>query len=78
MVASLAESLLGGSEFLSVAVPEVKQPSLPGGLMGGSFGSGADAQFIYLATVSDPDAYRQEVLGMITTAQRDMLALVKQ
>jgi len=78
VVASLAESLLGGSEFLSVAVPEVKQPSLLGGLMGGSFGSGADAQFIYLATVSDPDAYRQEVLGMITTAQRDMLALVKQ
>jgi hypothetical protein len=77
VVVSLAESLLGGSEFFSVAVPEVKEKSLLSGLMGGGFGSGADAQFTYLATVSDPAAYREEVVGMIGAAQRDMLALVK-
>ena len=31
----------------------------------------------YTATVSDPAAYRADVLGMVKVAQRDMLAQVK-
>lgn len=78
VVVSLGEPLLGGTEFFSVTEPDIKKPTLLSGLLGGGFGSGADAQFIFVATVSDPMAYRAEVVGMAKLAQRDMLALVKQ
>ena len=52
--------------------------SLAGGtLMGISGGSGADAQFTFTATITDPAAYRAEVVGMVKAAQRDMLSLLK-
>lgn len=78
VVVSLGEALLGGTEFFSVTEPDIKKPTLLSGLLGGGFGSGADAQFNFVATVSDPVAYRAEVVGMAKLAQRDMLALVKQ
>lgn len=77
VVVSLAEPLLGGTDFFAVTEPDVKKPSLLSGLLGGSFG-GADVQFIYVASVSDAAAYKAEVVGMAKLAQRDMLALVKQ
>jgi hypothetical protein len=77
VVVSLDEPLLGGTDFFSVAEPEVKKSTLLTGLLGVGFGTGADAQFVYVATISDPAAYRAEVLGMATIAQREMLVLVK-
>jgi hypothetical protein len=78
VVVSLAESLSGGTDFFAVAQPDTKKNTLIGGLMGGGFGTGADMQFSFTATVSDPVAYRAEVVGMAKVAQRDMLSLVKQ
>lgn len=78
VVASLSESLLGGTDFFAVTEPDVKKPSLLGGLLGAGFGSGADAQFIFVASVADATAYRAEVVGMAKLAQQGMLALVKQ
>jgi hypothetical protein len=77
VVSTLAEPLLGGTDFFAVTEPEVKKSTLLGGLLGAGFGNGADVQFTYIATVSDPAAYQAEVLGMAKLAQRDMLALVK-
>ena len=76
VVVTLAESLSGGTDFISVAEPDTKQKSLLGGLMGG-LGGGADMQYTFNAKVSDPVAYRAEVVGMVKVAQRDMLTLVK-
>ncbi len=76
VVVTLSESLSGGTDFISVAEPDTKQKSLLGGLMGG-LGGGADMQYTFNAKVSDPVAYRAEVVGMVKVAQRDMLALVK-
>jgi hypothetical protein len=78
VVVSLAEPLLGGTDFFAVTEPEVKKPTLLTGLLGASFGNGADVQFTYIASISDSAAYKAEVLGMAKMAQRDMLALVKQ
>ncbi|MEI6736953.1 MAG: hypothetical protein WCL29_00575 [Pseudomonadota bacterium] len=78
VVVCLAEPILGGTDFFSVTAPETKKPSLLGGLLGGGFGTGADVQFTYIATVSDASAYRAEVVGMVKVAQRDMLTMVKQ
>ena len=77
VVVSLSEPLLGGTDFFAVTEPDVKKPTLLTGLLGASFGTGADVQFIYIASVSDAPAYKAEVLGMAKMAQRDMLALVK-
>jgi hypothetical protein len=77
-VVSLGESLLGGTDFFAVTEPDVKKPTLLSAMLGGGFGNGADVQFTFIATVSDPAAYKAEVLGMAKLAQRDMLALVKQ
>jgi hypothetical protein len=77
VVVSLTQSLSGGTDFFAVAQPDTKKNSLIGGLMGGGFGTGADVQFSYTATVSDPAAYRADVVGMVKVAQRDMLTLVK-
>jgi hypothetical protein len=77
VVVTLAEPLLGGTDFFAVTEPEVKKPTLLGGLLGAGFGNGADVQFTYIATVSDPATYQAEVLAMARLAQRDMLALVK-
>lgn len=76
VVVTLSESLSGGTDFISVAEPDTKQKSLIGGLMGG-LGGGADMQYTFNAKVSDPVAYRAEVVGMVKVAQRDMLTLVK-
>ncbi len=78
VVVSLAEPLLGGTDMFSVTEPEVKKSTLLTGLLGAGFGNGADAQFVFIATIADPAAYRAEVLGMVKMAQRDMLVLVKQ
>ena len=43
----------------------------------GGLGGGADMQYTFNAKVSDPVAYRAEVVGMVKVAQRDMLTLVK-
>jgi hypothetical protein len=76
VVVSFSEPLLGGTDFLTITVPETKKPSLLGGLLGGAIG-GADVQFIYTASINDPVAYRAEVVSMVKAAQHDMLALVK-
>lgn len=76
VVVSFSEPLLGGTDFFTVTVPETKKPSLLGGLLGGTIG-GADVQFIYTASISDPAAYKAEVVSMVKAAQRDMLTLVK-
>jgi hypothetical protein len=78
VVVSLGEALLGGTDMFSVTEPEVKKSTLLSGLLGAGFGTGADAQFIFVATIADPAAYRAEVLGMVKMAQRDMLVMVKQ
>jgi hypothetical protein len=77
VVVSLGEPLLGGTDFFAVTAPAVKKPTLLSGLMGAGFGNGADVQFTFIASVSDPAAYRAEVVGMAKMVQRDMLALVK-
>ncbi len=76
VVVSLGEPLLGGTDFFTVNKPDTKKSSLLGSLMG-SGGNGADAQFIFTASVSDAAAYRAEVVGMATVAQQSMLAQVK-
>ena len=75
----LSESLAGGTDFFAIATPEAKsKPALLGSFLGAGPGTGADAQFTFTATISDPAAYRTEVLSMVTAAQRSMLTLVKQ
>ena len=78
VVVTLGESLMGGTDFFSVTEPEVKKPTLLGGLLGSGFGNGADVQFTFIAVVSDAAAYRAEVVAMAKLAQQGMLALVKQ
>lgn len=78
VVVSLGEPLPGGTDFFAVTEPDVKKPTLLGGLLGGGFGNGADVQFTFIASVSDKAAYRAEVVGMAKMAQRDMLGLLKQ
>ena len=77
VVVTLGEALLGGTDFFSVTAPEAKKQSLLSGLLGSGFGNGADVQFTFIASISDPAAYRAEVVGMAKMAQRDMLALIK-
>ena len=79
VVVTLAESLAGGTDFFAV-----QEPSNPTGsgiakfLLGsGNFGKGADVQFNYIASISDPAAYHADVVAMVKVAQRDMLNLVK-
>jgi hypothetical protein len=69
VVVTLAEPIFGGTEFFETT---------SSGKKGSLFGGGADAQFTYTVTISKPEAYREEVTGMIKTAQKDMLTLVKQ
>jgi len=79
VVVTLEESLAGGTAFFAVTGGEKKADGLEKFLFGKALGgSGADAQFEFTATLSDPAAYRAEVVGMVTTAQRNMLTLVKQ
>lgn len=78
VVVTLGEPLLGGTDFFAVTEPEVKKPTLLGGLLGASFGNGADLQYTFIASVSDTAAYREEVVGMAKLAQQSMLSLVKQ
>ena len=75
VVVSLAEPILGGTDFFVLKGGEEKNSGLAGFL---GVRAGADVQFSFTATISDPAAYRAEVVGMATTAQRDMLTLVKQ
>jgi hypothetical protein len=78
VVVTFSESLAGGTDFFSIVEPEAKaKPGLFGALLGASLGTGADAQFIFTATISDQAAYKTEVVSMVKAAQRDMLALVK-
>lgn len=78
VVVSFSESLAGGTDFFTLLEPQAKQrPGLLGSLMGIGGGSGADAQFTFTATISDPVAYRAEVVGMVKAAQREMLNVLK-
>ncbi len=77
VVVTLMESIAGGTDFFAVDAPATKSGGLLGGLMGG-FGTGADAQFTFTASITDPVAYRTEVVTIVKQAQRDMLMLVKQ
>ncbi len=71
VVVTLAEPLLGGTGFLDV------QSSKEGkGFLG--LGGGADTQFFFTVSIGNPDAYREEVVGLIKDAQTSLLALVKQ
>ena len=74
VVVSLVAPLLGGTDFFALAGGEKKGGMAK--LLG--VGPGADAQFLYTATISDAAAYREEVVGMVKVAQRDMMGLVKQ
>ena len=79
VVVTLAESLAGGSDFFSLAGGEKKDGGVGSFLFGKVLGgTGADTQFEFTASISDPAAYRAEVVGMVKQAQRDMLVLVKQ
>ena len=77
VVVALASTIAGGASFFSIVEPETRSGLLIGGLLSG-FGSGADKQFIFTATVNDAASYRADVLGMLKAAQRDMLGMVKQ
>ncbi|MFA6203818.1 MAG: hypothetical protein WC710_11600 [Gallionella sp.] len=78
VVVTFSESLMGGTDFFSVVEPEAtEKPGLLGALLGASIGTGADTQFIFTAKISDPKAYRTEVVSMVKLVQRDMLALIK-
>lgn len=78
VVAALAESLAGGTDCFTVTQPVARERSLLGTLMGTTLGgTGADVQFTATAVVSDAAAYRAEVVGLVASAQREMLALVK-
>lgn len=79
VVVTLAESLAGGTDFFSVTSGEKKAGGLEKFLFGKALGgTGADTQFEFTASISDPAAYHTEVVGMVKLAQRDMLNLVKQ
>jgi hypothetical protein len=68
VVVRLAEPMLGGTDFFSVTGASQQK---------GLFGSGADFKFSFTVQVNDPAAYGREVVGMLTTADRAMIALVK-
>ena len=79
VVVTLAASLAGGTDFFSVTGGEKKAGGLEKFLFGKALGgTGADTQFEFTASISDPEAYRAEVVGMVKEAQREMLSLVKQ
>ena len=74
VVVALGEFLNGGTDFFTVT-----GGAKPGGLAGFlGVRPGADAQFEFTAAISDPAAYREEVVSMVKLAQREMLTLVKQ
>jgi hypothetical protein len=79
VVVTLAESLAGGTDFFSLSGGEKKDGGIGKFLFGKVLGgTGADTQFEFTASISDPATYRAEVVGMVKQAQRDMLVLVKQ
>ncbi len=71
VVVTLLQPLAGGTDFFSLAEPSTKGKGFWG------LGGGADAQFIFTASIADPAAYRTEVVGMVKAAQQGMLNLVK-
>ena len=78
VVLALDESLAGGTDCFAVTTPAAKERGVLGFLLGGTVGgTGADVQFVATAMVANPAAYRAEVVGLVSLAQRDMLALVK-
>ncbi|MBY0573536.1 MAG: hypothetical protein K2P84_07635 [Undibacterium sp.] len=76
VVLTLEESLAGGTDFFELQKPQIKSGGLLSGLMSG-FGNGADKQFTFIVSISDPEAYKTEVISMVKLAQRDMLSLAK-
>ena len=70
VVVTLAEPLAGGTEFF-----EISSAHKGKGMLG--LGGGADMQFAFTVTIAKPDAYREEVIGLIKDAQTKLLALVK-
>jgi hypothetical protein len=79
VVVTFSESLAGGTDFLAMGASDMKaKPKLLGTLLGANSGTGADAQAVFTAVISDPAAYHADVLAMVKLAQRDMLSLLKQ
>ena len=69
VVVALAEPIVGGTDFFT-ANGKTKES--------GIFSKKAAFEFDFTATITDPTAYATEVIGMIVSAQRAMLAQVKQ
>ena len=76
VVVALAEPIGGGTDFFELQKPQVKSGGMLGGLMSG-FGTGADKQFTFIVSITDPAAYKAEVVSMVKMAQRDMLNLAR-
>ena len=68
VVLTLAQPIAGGTEFFNVQAAQKGK---------GVLGGGADMQFAFTVSISNPAGYREEVTGMIKAAQKDLLALVK-
>jgi hypothetical protein len=68
VVVRLAPSLAGSTDLFSMTSSS---------RLGGLFNPGADFQFSFVATLTDPAAYRAEVQAMIGGANSAMTALVK-
>ena len=71
VVVTLAQPLLGATDLFSFT-----SYSQGKGIWG--IAPGADVKFTFTATLTDPKAYREEVVAMVKAAQKDLLALVKQ
>ena len=69
VVIALAEPLVGGTDFFSVNGQQKSS---------GILSKKAAFEFDFTARITDAPAYATEVVGMIVTAQRAMLAQVKQ
>ena len=68
VVVRLAQSMAGSTDLFSMTSSS---------RLGGLFSPGADFQFSFVATLTDPGAYRTEVQAMIGGANSAMTALVK-
>jgi nucleotide-binding universal stress UspA family protein len=71
VVLTLATPLLGGTGYFTL-----KSHKESNGLW--ALATGPDAKYTFVATLADPEGYRDEVVAMVKVAQHDLLALVKQ
>ena len=71
VVLTLATPILGGTSFFTLEAHQEGK-----GFWG--INPGADMKYTFIATLADPQGYRDEVVGMVKQAQHELLALVKQ